>query len=249
MGAYGNVSDTPAVAGLIDGIHPRTIESGIAQEVINFGAPVMGFSDVEDSVYNIHADMVTETLDADLVTSNTLTTTINGEAIATVFATDHATTMTAHIAAINANAAMIAAGISAAPGSTNRIIVIKTKGLDLVVTGAVTGGASQANVAIVTSTWGIFLGVAVFRQQGDRTTGAGTAAYQLKDQVNIMSKGRIWVPITGSITDKAAAYVVIAAGATQGKYLTTAGSNYNIGGYFRSLAVNSLAILEVRGLK
>jgi len=248
MGAYGNMSDTPGIAGLVVGMNPRVVESGKAQEIIAFGAPVMGFQNVEDKVYNIHDDLVTETLDADLVASNVLTTTINGIAIATTYATSHAATMTAHIAAINASAPLIALGISAEAGSTNRIILIKTKGLDLVVTGAVTAGASQANVAIVTSTWGKFLGVAMFTQIADRLTGAGTAAYQVQDLVNIVAEGVIWVPATGTVQDKQAAYAVIADGATQGKFLSTAGTNYNVGGYFRSGATNNLAMLEVRGL-
>ena len=98
MAAYG----TPdvAIAGELYGMK-ADVDSAIAQEDIAFGSPVFGPVGVENKAYGPHKDKATETLDADLVASNVLTTTINGTAVASTYATSHAATMTAHIAAIN----------------------------------------------------------------------------------------------------------------------------------------------------
>jgi hypothetical protein len=93
----------------------------------------------------------TITLSGEVLVSSTITTVVNGTSIATAFSVDHATTMTAHIAAINAKAEMIAAGVSAAPGTNNKIIVLSALGLTMVVTCAVTGGATNPTAAIVYS--------------------------------------------------------------------------------------------------
>ena len=83
-------------------------------------------------------------LTADLIAGNTLTTTINGDATppATAFSTTHIAAMIAHTAALNADATLLAAGISATYPGTGRVITFfgpVTSG-----TFVVTGGASQA---------------------------------------------------------------------------------------------------------
>jgi hypothetical protein len=246
---YGNLDQ--AFPGLQVGMDSQEkVESGIAQEVINFGAPVAGFVGEEDKVYNFHADKATVTLDADLVASNKYTVTINGVAVEVTYATSHAATMTALINAINTSEDVAALGIIAAEaGSTNRIIVIKAKGLDLTVTGAVTLGASQAGVTVAVTTWGVFLGIAGFIQRGGRDFGAESGAYQVGDMVNIVSEGQRWVPVSVAVNDKQPAYIIYAAGATQGQFTNVSTNNYDCGAYFRSNRSNDMAILEVRGLK
>lgn len=247
MAAYG----TPdvAIAGLLYGSN-NEFESSIAQEDIAFGAPVFGFVGVENKCYGYHKDKATLTLAGDLVTSNVITTVIQGISVASTFATDHATTMTAHIAALNAKAELIALGISAAPGSTNRIIVISAPALtDLVVTSVVTLGAGQVAIAIVYGTNGKFLGVAVFVQKGGVTYGAGTSGWKSLDSVSILNEGTIWVLAEATVADKDPAYAVTGGAGTVGKYTDVATSNYDIGTYFRGNVTGGLALLEVRGLK
>ena len=247
MAAYG--SPDVAIAGLLYG-EKNDVESAIAQEAIAFGAPAFGKVGDFNKAYALHKDKVTETLSADLVTSNVLTTTINGTAIASTFATDHATTMTAHIALINANVTLAAAGITAAAGSSNRIIVISgPAGADLAVTGAVTAGGSQATVTIVYGTNLVFLGVSVFVQTGGRDYGAGTSGWKQYDSVNILRNGKIWVLGESTVSANKAAYATLGGSGTVGKFSDVATSNYDIGGYFRSNLNGGLAVLEVRGIK
>ena len=247
MGAYG--APDAAIAGMVVGI-PNAVESAIAKEDIAYGAPVFGPVGVENVAYGPHKDKATETLSADLVTSNVLTTTINGTAIASTFATDHATTMTAHIALINANATLSAAGITAAAGSTNRIVVISAPaGVDLTVTGAVTLGGSQATVTIVYGTNLKFLGAAVFVQNGGKDWGAGTAKWKTGMAVNILADGTLWVPAESTVADKDPAYAVLGGSGTIGKFTDVSTNNYDIGSFFRGNVSGGLAIVEVRGLK
>lgn len=248
MGAYG----TPdvAIAGLLYGLK-NDVESAIAQENIAFGAPVFGPVGVFNKAYGPHKDKATLTLSADLIADNVYTITINGTSVAGTYASSHAATMTALIAAINADTTLVAAGISAAAGSTNRIIVISAPaGVDLTVTGAVTAGNTQATVAIVYGTNLKFLGVAVFVQTGGATYGAGTSGWKQYDSINILRDGKIWVLAESTVADKDAAYVSAVGGAgTLGKFTDVSTNNYDIGGYFRSNVSGGLAVLEVRGIK
>lgn len=249
MNLYGNLDQ--AFPGLQVGLDSNEkVESGVAQEKINFGAPVAGFVGEEQKVYNFHQDKATVTLDADLVASNRLSITINGVSVSEIFATNHATTMAAIIDAINNSSEISALGdISAEAGSSNRIIIIKAKGLNLNVDADVTLGASQAGVTISYSTWAKFLGVAGFIQRGGRDFGAGESAYQIGDMVNIISEGQRWVSVAEMVEDKEAAYIVFAPGDTQGKFTNDPSGNYDCGAYFRSNSSNDMAIVEVNGLK
>ncbi len=248
MGAYG--APDVAIAGMVEGFH-NDFESAIAKEDINFGSPVFGFVGSENKCYGPHLDKATVTLSADLVTLNVYTVTINGTAVAGTFDTDHATTMTALIAAIKADTTLAALGISAAAGSSNRVIVVSAPaGLDLTVTGAVTLGASQASVAVVYGTNGKFLGVAAFVQNGGKDFGAGTACWKNGMSVSILRDGRLYVPAESTVADKDPAYVSGLGGAgTLGKFTDVSTNNYDIGGFFRSNVSSGLALLEVRGMK
>ncbi len=251
MDLYGNLDQ--AFPGLQVGMDlNERVESGVAQEKINFGYPVAGFVGEEEKVYNFHRDQASLTLSGVLVTSNVYTVTINGIEVSVTFATDHATTMTALISAINTDADVLALGdIEASAGSSNLILIIKAKakGLDLTVTGVVTAGASQATATVAYSTWAKFLGIAGFMQKGGRDFGAENSAYQVNDSVNIISKGQRWVPVAVTVEDKEAAYIIYAVGDNQGQFTNESSGNYDCGAYFRSNSSNGLAIVEVNGLK
>jgi len=63
-----------------------------------------------------------------------------------------------------------------------------------------------------------------------------------------MSRGKIFVSCASSVLEKAKAYIVYLAGATQGIINSTATNNYDCGCYFRSNESGNLAILEVKGI-
>lgn len=249
MDLYGNLDQ--AFPGLQVGMDSNEkVESGVAQEVIDFGAPVAGFVGEEEKIYNFHQDKAIVTLSGVLVASNVIKLTINGVSISETFATDHATTMAALISAINSSTEIAALGsITAEAGSSNLIIVIKAKGLDLNATYSITSGASQATATVAYSTWAKFLGIAGFNQRGGRDFGAGNSAYQKNDMVNIISKGQRWVLVAATVEDKEAAYIIYAPGDTQGQFTNVSTDNYDFGAYFRSNSSNDMAIIEVNGLK
>lgn len=246
MGAYGTLDQ--ALPGLQFGLDVK-VRTGIAQEAIAFGKAIFGHTDVENKVYGAHFDRSTITLDADLVASNVLTLTVNGTAVAVTYGSSHAASMTAMIAALNVKAELVALGISAAAGSSNRIIVLTGKGLDITTTGAVTLGSSQAGVAVAADTWAKYLGVALFTQKSTRLAGAGSSGYAVAELVNIIEFGNVWVHAAAAVNDKQPAYAIYAA-ASQGQFTNSSSGTYETGGYFRT-ARNSqnLAVLEVRGLK
>lgn len=247
MGAYGNPD--VAIAGMVEGYH-NDFESAIAKEDIDFGSPVYGVVGVENQCYGPHKDKATVTLDADLVASNVYTVTINGTAVAGTYSGSHAATMTALIAAINADVTLAGLGISAAAGSTNRIIVVSAPaGLDLTVTGVVTLGTGQAGVTVVYGTNNKFLGVAAFVQIGGKDFGAGTACWKEGMSVSILRDGRLWVLAESTVADKDPAYVVLGGSGTLGNFTDVSTNNYDIGGFFRANVTSGLALLEVRGMK
>lgn len=246
MGAYGTLDQ--ALPGLQYGLDIK-VRTGIAQEAIAFGKAIFGHAGTEDKVYGAHFDRSTLTLNADLVASNVYTVVINGIEVAVTYATSHAASMTALIAAINAKAEVVALGISAAAGSSNRIIVLTGKGLNITATGAVTLGSSQAGVTVLADTWAKFLGVALFTQKSTKTVGAGSSSYLAQESVNILERGALWVPAAAAVKDKEAAYAIYAA-TNQGQFTNSSSGTYDTGCYFRSNRNSqNLAVLEVRGLK
>jgi len=93
----------------------------------------------------------------------------------------------------------------------------------------------------------MFNGVAIRSPRSTRTT---EGQYDEFDQVNVVERGRVWVPIVSGVTGicHRPAYVVDAAGATQKQYTKTSAGNYPTGGIFRSEPVDGLAILELQGI-
>lgn len=251
MAAYGKPS--AAIAGLLYGAK-ADVESGIAKENIGFGQPCFGFADVPDEMYLYHVETAKIVLAGALVTDNVITTTIKDTDIATTLDTDHATTMAKHVAAINASTALGAYGLVAvldADDSNKRTILLSVpKSLDIgTVTCAVTLGATQTTATITSSTARKFMGVAVFVQNGSKTMGAGNACWETGTYMNVLSKGKIYVPAVSTVDEKDAAYVVT-SGATQNQFTDASSNNYDIGGYFRSsVDSDGLAVLEVRGMK
>jgi len=253
MAAYGKPS--AAIAGLLYGAK-ADVESGIAKEDIGFGQPCFGFVDVPDEMYLYHVESGKIELSADLAATDVITTTIKGTAIATTYATDHDKTMAKHVADINASEALNAYGIVAvldtADQDNQTILLSADKSVDIgTITCGVAGSVTPATATITYSTARKFMGVAVFVQNGSKTMGAGNACWEAGTYMNVLSKGKIYVPAVSTVDEKDAAYVVT-SGATQNQFSDDSNSNanYDIGGYFRSsVDSDGLAVLEVRGMK
>ena len=245
MGAYG--APDAAIAGMVVGV-PNAVESALAKEDIAYGSPVFGPVGVENVAYGPHKDKTTVTYTSDTQSTSVLTTVINGTSVATTFDTDHATTMTAHLAAINANTTLAGLGITATAVTARIFTVQGPAGLDLTVTSAITVAGAATGV-ITYGTNLKFLGAAVFVQNGGKDWGAGTAKWKTGMFVNILADGTLWVPVESTVADKDAAYAVIGGSGTLGNFTDVSANNYDIGTYFRSNVSSNLAILAVRNMK
>jgi hypothetical protein len=95
-----------------------------------------------------------------------------------------------------------------------------------------------------------FLGVTMISHRSYNDSEEQYVAYQ---DMNVLTEGVIYVPVASGITNCAnqAAYVIDdQSSGDYNKFTTTSGSNYDIGGYFRSNAnADGLARVELRGLK
>lgn len=102
---------------------------------------------------SVVAKVMTVTLDADLVASNTFTLTVNGEPISVLYDTDHATTMGLIALAIEDVDGIASATVG---GTGNRTITVTaTTGRQMSITGGeITGGATQADVTVAETTPG-----------------------------------------------------------------------------------------------
>ena len=144
----------------------------------------------------------------------------------------------------------IVAVLDTADSTKKTILLSADKSVDIgTVTCVITLGDTRTTATITSSTARKFMGVAVFVQNGSKTMGAGNACWEAGTYMNVLSKGKIYVPAVSTVDEKDAAYVVT-SGATQNQFSDVSSSNYDIGGYFRSsVDSDGLAVLEVRGMK
>ena len=181
MTAYGN--QDAVIAGLPYGLIQNVINRN-AQEAIAFGIPVFGYKGDARSCWGYKKDTAKMVYSGDLVTSNSVAVTIDGTALtATVFATDHLTTMNAIITKINALSGCEA--VLDPADTNNRTILVRKKGIaSFTVTSTVTLGAGQATMAATYASGQIYLGFSMFTQK----VGGN---YPIGDEVNIMFEGGV----------------------------------------------------------
>lgn len=81
-------------------------------------------------------------------------------------------------------------------------------------------------------------------------TDAGDASYAANDQVPIVEAGSVWVQTIDSATKDAAVYIVVGAGADQGKVSSSSGSGTLLKGakFGSTLAAPGLVIVEYEKL-
>lgn len=239
---------TEAFAGMVvNSYQPRDILSRAVEETdgIDFGYGVVKGTDKTKQVSLPHSEVITLTLNADLITGNKVNGSINGEAITEVdFDTDHATTMTALAAAIAA-----LDGVTASVTAARVITVVVANQDGLAEDFLVTAGVSQATITPTYSTADIFAGVMVHEHVMARSTvdGSEVAKYFNKHAANVLDEGIIWVPVTEAVAVDDTAYV-IATGSNRGKFSkTSAVTSISTTGKFKSATAGAgLAQLKIR---
>lgn len=259
MSLYGN-KQAPTRKGLLVG-HNYNIEGRQAFSDVEFGDAVFYELGDEVNCYNPYANVATSLLDADLVASNVLTTVVTVYAedgtsseitVATTFASDHDTTIAAHIASLEAET-----GISCAAGTdTNSrdFVITNDVNAGVSVESEVTLGASQAGVTVTYSnTVAVFGGIAWLNPRSTRDT---EGLYVEGEMVDVVNYGEITVEVTpglSGIFGKPAYLDIDKESATYLKFNATSG--YDTGCIFKTnpmiveAGTEECAEIEIRGLK
>lgn len=219
------------------------VESFQARTAVPFGRGVSAetgdVNEVQIPVY----DRSQIVWDGDFVTSNKITVTVNGESTGEVdFDTDHATTVEAVRAAIEALSTVDTA-TRTDTGGDDRTIMIEKKGTSLNsgVTETVTGGAGQASGTITYNNDDIFRGISVHTHEMPVSS---SAQYEATEAVNVMRQGTVWVETSKAVDADSDAYVDISE--ENGKFTDASSGNMTTSGKFRSsVASAGLAKLEV----
>lgn len=220
-----NFGSSGAFAGMVADFRVvKNITSKAAHNAIPFGYGVCAGDDAEKKVMIPKAEICNLAFSADFIADNVITVTVNGVAAAPItYATSHAATMTALIAAVHA-----LSGVDAVAGSTNRIITITALNTQIVVSATVTGGVSQPTMTYTYSCGRVFRGVAVHKHT--EFNGSSSAQYNIDDCVNVMDIGSIWVPVSEAVAVDDVAYV----NTNSGIFSKTATANLSSGCKFAS---------------
>ena len=244
MGAYNELD--VAIAGLRLGIESLAdfIESFRSADVagnIPYGVGVFMAVGGSPNGYLAHQDTVVLTQSGTFGASNVFTPTLNGVALGAVtYATNNADMYTAIKAEIVA--ALPAAQVSVTAGSY--LITIFNPGYDVTLTGSTAGGSAVTSTPTYSSSM-IFMGVTSFDQVSYRDS---TGGYPLDVAGNCSYMGQIWVNTSVAVNSGQAAYIIIAAGATQGQFTNVSTNNFVTKGVFRSNTTGAgLALVELRG--
>ena len=245
MSQYGDLDQ--ALPGLLYGLD-HLVDTGLAVAPIEFGAPVYGSKGEADTVGPLVNDKSTLGFSADFSASNVVAGTVTiagGTAVnySVTYATSHAATFAALVTALAAIPGIQVISYNA----TSRSIVLSANGLLLAVTGAVTGG-SAVTVTVTAGTDMVLRGVAArtsveaASQNGTLATpGNGTAKYNVNDAVNILTQGKLWVPVADAVEANATAYLTSA-----GAWTDEASGNTQTAYVFRtSTSGAGLAVLDV----
>lgn len=201
----------PAMAGLIEGFgDARTVDPAILQEAVPFGQPLFGYrGDSAGKAWAFKKDVAKIVYSADFSASNSTVVTVNGvNTSAVVYATSHAATIAAVIAAIKAIPVSTANpnGVEAVldPADTNnRTILVRARGVNITADSTTTGGTAITDTVTYASGQ-VFLGVHVFKHVD---TTYDPAAKNVADVCRI---GTIWGTTASGSGLKAQAPVYVA---------------------------------------
>ncbi len=189
-----------ALAGMTFGLDGDA-KTAAAKAVIEFGEPVIQKIGAEPGAYAL--EKVRVVFSANFVTGNSIAASVLGTALAAVvFATDHATTFAALVAALDA-----VPGVTiAASNATTRTIDLVTEGQDTKLTIAVTGGAGQPTMAYTIPEDYVLAGVAP-RIQKAMTSDALGARYEVTEALPVRTRGGIWVTVLDAVSAFKPAYI------------------------------------------
>ncbi len=236
-----NLTMPKAFAGMKGDSRFDLVESAVAFLAVAFGRAVAA-KPTEKDVHVAVRDISTLTFSGDFVSLNVINLTVNGTPIAPVtFATDHATTATALLAAIN-----LLPGVVATKSTNGRVYTITTKGVVITTSAVVTAGVGQvtASADYVTPQNDIFRGISIHRNVELGVVVAGQAFYRAGEVVDVLRRGLVWIEAGVAVNADEVAYVDMAGGL--GKFTNVSTNNLVTGGYFRSsVAVAGLAQIEI----
>lgn len=218
-----------AKAGQVATLEASNIKTRSAQQALKFGRAVVVGSTPGVDGKNIFQSQASITYDADFITGNSIPMTVNGVAITpVVFATSHAATFAALIAAIDA-----LSGVSAVAGVGREILITIDGAISNITLSnyAVTGGISQPATTVVYYSVDLFEGVAVLRH-GQPTTIGGDDLYEINDAVNVLTKGVVWVEVVSTVAYGEIAYVQADSNfpENQGQFTSIATDNVEVAG-------------------
>lgn len=197
MAEYG--AHDKALAGMKFGLE-SDVATGAAKGVLQFGDPAFGV--VGDDVGVFPANKIRMTFSADFGASNVIAGSINGVAFASVtYATSHAATFAAVVAAIDA---VPGVSIPASDATGRTIDILVAEGNITPVVG-VTGGTAPT-VAVGLSADRYLKGVAL-RVTKAKTSEALGARFELTEAVPVMTRGEVHVDVLDAVSSGKVAYL------------------------------------------
>ena len=195
MGAYDYMD--AAIAGLKVGLTSKVEGGRVCAEALGipYGRPVFGHVGNSKEAFTYKNDVSKIVYDADFVTSNSIAFNVDGvDLTATVFATDHDTTIAALVAKIAALDGVEAQLDVTDVDSRTILLQKKTKSFGTGdVTTTVTLGASQAVGTITYGSSQVFLGVSLFVQKAPSLDVSTNQGYEQYEPIAVMYRGQIHV--------------------------------------------------------
>ena len=231
MNLYGNLSDQPAMAGLLYGMNPKTIVSYPAGETIGFGKGVFLKGDKSAVVGGKYTNHAVVDLSAYTTASKNITLTINGVDITATTSGTVATDIAALIADIAADVEGVTA--TAGTGSDSGKLLLATDEGGALTVKLVYDGSDVTSSKVTTSADGTYAGVSVFHQNAFLDS---RGCYVKTEAVNVMEKGYIYVALASGVTPSigVTAYVT-----TAGLFTTESSGNTQVG-VFKSEKVSGV---------
>lgn len=219
------------------------VESHLAENGpgdIGFGYGVIAGTDPKRQVRIPSYNKSTLSIDADLITANDTVATINGTAMTSVpFDTDHATTMANLAAEILTHADVLSATYA---GSGRDIVIIGDNGKGIDASAVTTNGASQGTWTQVQALNGALRGVALHKHKEQSTAGAQDADYTDQEDVSVLRRGKVWVPVTEAVAVDDDAYLNVPS--DPGKFSKTSTNNVKFGVFRSATSGAGIAVLE-----
>lgn len=217
-----------------------------AAENLNFGLGLVQGAAEGDARLPL-ANVAVVTLSADLIASNSVAVSVNGDAITpVVYASSHAETLEAVATAIS-----LLDDVTATVTAAREITIVGDNVEVVVDSFVVTLGASQATATTVASSNDKFVGISVATQAIEQNL-AGDAFYAEKSAVSVLTRGRIYVLAEQDVAVGDPVYLrhtANGAGKDKGQFRKDSDTNkaYLLAGarFIRGASAGSVAVVEI----